>query len=119
MPGQWATHSVDVGHIARAIVPPSEQLRTLFKDHVARVEGFDPHRVEEISNMHIVWGKKGSQQRKVAENAFLYQLQHDPLFMPDKSPEECLVWFDYQGDISLFDYYDHMGNGQWAMDRVL
>jgi hypothetical protein len=36
LPGQWATHMIDVGHNPGEMDPPGELFRTLFKDYFAR-----------------------------------------------------------------------------------
>ena len=50
--------------------------------------------------MRVVWGEEGSQQRREAEDAFLYQLEHDPLYAQREPPRERLVWLDYMLDMN-------------------
>jgi hypothetical protein len=94
LPGQWAAHAIDAGHDTD-ITLPSKQLQTLFEDHSARIEGIEQACANAMAELQIAWGKEGSKQRADAEQAFLFQLQHDPLYTHEKVPEESSMWLDY------------------------
>ncbi|KAH6875637.1 hypothetical protein BKA58DRAFT_380191 [Alternaria rosae] len=95
LPGQWAAHAIDTGHYNN-ITFPSRQLQTSFKDHSARIESLEQKYADAMAELQIAWGKEGSNQRANAEQAFLSQLQHDPLYMHEKPPEESFMWLDYK-----------------------
>jgi hypothetical protein len=95
VPGQWAAHAIDSEH-DRKITLPDKQLRALFHSHVERVSEMKQQYPEALARMQIEWGKEGSEQRSKAESVFLSQLQHDPLYTQDKSPEESEIWLSYK-----------------------
>jgi hypothetical protein len=96
LPGQWATHMIDIGHDPGEIDPPGELFRISFKDHFARQARIEQQYVDDMADLRIQWGKEGSQQRMDAEQAFLTQLQHDPLYTHEKPPEESVIWLHYK-----------------------
>jgi hypothetical protein len=96
LPGQWATHMIDVGHNPGEIDPPGELFQTLFKDHFARQARIEQQYADKIASLRIQWGKEGSQQRTDAEQAFLTQLRHDPLYTHEMPPEESAIWLRYK-----------------------
>jgi hypothetical protein len=98
LPGQWAAHAIDAGHDTD-ITLPSRQLQTLFEDHSARIESIKQECADAMAELRIAWGKEGSKQRADAEQAFLSQLQHDPLYTHEKPPEESSTWLDYKEEM--------------------
>jgi hypothetical protein len=92
---QWASHVIDAGHDLD-IVLPSPELKTLLAQREARSTRLQENTREEIIEMRLRWGKKGSKGREDAENAFLNQLQHDPLYTHEFAPRESSIWRYYQ-----------------------
>jgi hypothetical protein len=95
LPGQWATHMIDAAHDGE-IGPPSELFGSLFKDHFARQARIEQQYADDMADLRTAWGKEGSQQRTDAEQAFLTQLWHDPLWTHEKPPEESAIWLRYK-----------------------
>jgi hypothetical protein len=95
LPGQWAAHAIDAGHDTD-ITLPSRQLQTLFEDQSARIERMEQQYTGAMADLQRAWGKEGSKLRVDAEKAFLSQLQHDPLYMHEKVPEDSVMWLDYK-----------------------
>ncbi|KAI8930526.1 hypothetical protein NX059_012128 [Plenodomus lindquistii] len=95
LPGQWATHMIDAAHDGE-ISPPGEPFKSLFEDHFARQARIEQQYADEMADLQTKWGEEGSQQRTDAEQAFLTQLQHDPLWTHEKPPAESAIWLRYQ-----------------------
>jgi hypothetical protein len=87
---------IDVGHNLGDIDPPGEPFQTLFNDHFARQARIEQQYADKMADLRIQWGKEGSQKRADAEQAFLTQLQHDPLYTHEKPPEESAIWLRYK-----------------------
>jgi hypothetical protein len=97
--GQWASHAIDVGHDLD-IVLPSPELETLFAQNQARIRLLKEKYSAELIRMRSRWGKEGSKDRVDAEQAFLNQLQHDPLYTHEYTPRESAIWQSYQSTMN-------------------
>lgn len=54
--------------------------------------------------MRAAWGEEGSQGRDEMKQAFLQQLQDDPLYAGEEVPNESSLWRTYEK--SLNDHWD-------------
>jgi hypothetical protein len=101
LPGQWAVHVVDAnGHQDDLPPPPCQALQAQFKNHFARLDGLKQQRADMLEKLRQEWGEDGSQQRSNATEAFLYQLQYDPLWAQRCSPIESDIWCRYQREMN-------------------
>lgn len=98
LPAEWTAHAVDARHNSDIILP-SKQLQDLFAQHDARLAHMEQQDKDTLSSMRVAWGEEGSQQRREAEDAFLHQLQHDPLYTQEEPPRERLTWHDYNQEM--------------------
>lgn len=99
VPREWLLHAIDVCHNISDLVPPGEQLQTWFAQHNARLARMEQQDETTLNSMRALCGEQGSQQRREAEDAFLYQLEHDPLYAQREPPRERLVWCDYMQEM--------------------
>jgi hypothetical protein len=99
LPGQWATHAIDAGH-DRDIEAPSEQLRVLFKKHIDGLARREQEFADASEKLRTEWGAEGSAQRMASEDAFLTQLQHDPLYTNAVPPRDSSIWLRYAGTMN-------------------
>jgi hypothetical protein len=53
-----------------------------------------------LEKMRIERGEEGSPQRSIATQAFLHQMQHDPLWTLKCSPMESGIWSRYQSEMN-------------------
>jgi hypothetical protein len=91
LPGEWTLHAIDSGH---TYCDTPDEFKALFDQHKKMLkqmsEQYGPrNRIQEN------WGEEGSEKRRNAEQAFLYQLDHDPLYAQGKPAKECFTWFLY------------------------
>ncbi|KAH7063993.1 hypothetical protein BKA63DRAFT_175916 [Paraphoma chrysanthemicola] len=75
------------------VLPLNEVFST---EYASRVERLRQQTADLLANMRIAWAEEGSQQRSDTKHAFLHQLQHDPLYATEKTPEESMIWYNYQ-----------------------
>jgi hypothetical protein len=97
-PGEWTLHALDNAHYPCTVVP--EEVKPLFDRHNSLLE----HTYRQDRSWDKIkadWGEEGSKERHNAEQAFLYQLDHDPLYAHGKSARECSKWFTYKLNLDL------------------
>ena len=93
VPGQWALHAVDSGHDYNTILP--DEIKMGMDQHYAREEDIGQQCKSALRRLRTDWGEEGSEQRQNAERAFLFQLEHDPLYAHAKPAKESTLWRMY------------------------
>jgi hypothetical protein len=97
-PGQWTIHAMETGHDFR-LEPPSQHFKTLFEENSAKMIRIGQECADAVSKLRTEGGEKGSEQRRVAEQAFLAQLHADPSYAQDEPPEECELFCRYRREM--------------------
>jgi hypothetical protein len=98
LPGQWALHAVDTQH--RCFAVPPAQYQALFDEREQRLERFVQEEFHQpIERLRNSCGQAGSRQRQDTEQAFLFQLEHDPEYAHSKPGRECSTWIRYTRDV--------------------
>ncbi|KAF2243177.1 hypothetical protein BU26DRAFT_127725 [Trematosphaeria pertusa] len=98
LPGEWTLHATYTRHDYEAVAPNA------FKASFDQLEG-DLERMlqQDIHGpkrtMLEDWGEEGSNKRQAAEQAFLHQLDFDPLYTHVKPARETLAWALYTEDM--------------------
>lgn len=92
LPGEWTLHAIDSGHSPSAV--PPDEVKASFDQH--------KNMLEQMQKQDVAWGRvkedrgeDGSKRRHNAEQAFLHQLDHDPLYAHGKPARECSTWVMY------------------------
>ena len=90
-------HAIDNGHESTKngpILP--DKARILLDLHEERLERIKQQDIyEAVKRMQDAWGIPGSKKRHTAEQAFLHQLDHDPLYSQGRPARESFTWFLY------------------------
>jgi hypothetical protein len=63
-------------------------------------------REDAIGTLRRSWGVLGTEQRRVAEHAFLSQLEHDPLYTCSRSAKQTFLWNWYKATMNDEEYFD-------------
>jgi hypothetical protein len=95
-PGEWTLHALDNLHTRNAVVP--DELKILFDCHKSLLQQTYRHDGA-WDRIKADFGEEGSEKRHNAEQAFLHQLDHDPLYAHGKPARECSTWFSYTIDM--------------------
>jgi hypothetical protein len=95
LPGEWTLHAIDSGHDDFAV--PPDEFKASFDQHKKMLQMH--MKGEALGRIREAWGEKGSERRHNAEQAFLYQLDHDPLYAHGKPARACSTWFMYIRDL--------------------
>jgi hypothetical protein len=93
LPYQWTVHALNSGHGWRA-VPPDHYVCVLEQQNKV-IEGISDQIDLLNEKMWDSWGEKGSVKRRDAEQAFLHQLDHDPLYSVGKPAKNTMTWRIY------------------------
>jgi hypothetical protein len=96
--GEWTLHAIESGHYSSAIPPSS--LKAFFDQQKVKLRHMRRQFFSGNTKMQIDWGEEGSEKRHNAEQAFLYQLDHDPLYAHGKPAKECSTWFMYTRQVN-------------------
>jgi hypothetical protein len=102
--GEWTLHAIESRHYSSA-VPPSS-LKALFDQQKGKLLHMRNQYFSQGAKMRIDWGEEGSEKRHNAEQAFLYQLDHDPLHAHGKPARECSTWLMYTRQVNSRRRYD-------------
>jgi hypothetical protein len=95
-PGEWTLHAIDNAHFQSAVVP--DNVKALFDQNNSLLE--QTYKQDKTwGKIKAAWGKEGSEKRRIAEQAFLHQLDHDPLHAHGKPARECSTWLSYTLDL--------------------
>lgn len=76
----------------------------MFKLHDAYLALLEQRNDCTWASMRAAWGEEGSQGRDEMKQAFLQQLQDDPLYAGEEVPNESSLWRTYEK--SLNDHWD-------------
>jgi hypothetical protein len=102
-PGQWSSHYISTSswevHQNQPPIPPCEELRAGFARLDLRYKLMEQRHDEGLARMRAEWGREGSEQRRLAREQFLEQLRNDPLCESSITPEESIIWRDYQDEM--------------------
>lgn len=94
LPGKWTQHFWQRRHAYRATIP--DEYKAPFEEHRKRLERILHTEINsQLTYMRMAWGKEGSEERRHAEQAFLYQLEHDPLYAQGTRTRESTLWLRY------------------------
>jgi len=95
-PGEWTLHAIDNAHFRSAVVPDS--VKALFDQSNSLLE--QTYRQDRTwSKIKAAWSKERSEKRRNTEQAFLHQLDYDPLHAHGKPARECSTWLLYTLDL--------------------
>lgn len=101
-PGQWPLHAIETGHSVNATF--TSELATQSMLQLERLMYMQKKDVEIAREKMITdWGVKGSEQRRIAEHAFLSQVEFDPLYAHSKPGKQASIWIRY-GDTMNQEY---------------
>ncbi|KAH4846879.1 hypothetical protein HBH75_169250 [Parastagonospora nodorum] len=101
VPSQWVAHFIEADHNAKELCPPPcEPFQDLFKLHDASLALLEQRIDCTWASMQAAWGEEGSQQRDEMKQNFLQQLEYDPLYAEEKSPDESSLWRIYQKSLN-------------------
>ncbi|KAH7077786.1 hypothetical protein BKA63DRAFT_601836 [Paraphoma chrysanthemicola] len=100
-PGQWAVHSAEMGYDGGQESHPDTDFQRTFSQRGILMEREYNRMFNELLSMQEDWGKEGSKQRQDAEEAFVHQLERDPMYTHQKPPRECRIWRLHQAFLSL------------------
>ncbi len=105
-PAEWVLHAIDASHDLKNMVLPSEQLQAWFAQFDSKRSHFNQQDYATLKSLRTQWGEEHSPERQAAEQAFLSQLEHDPLYAREVPPEQSVMWRDYLIDMNAkFLYY--------------
>ncbi|KAH8707667.1 hypothetical protein GQ44DRAFT_715624 [Phaeosphaeriaceae sp. PMI808] len=93
-PGQWPAHAIEHRHYIDAEPPPEIAIRFAQQDQMLN-DMLQRECKDVFERLASDWGAEGSDQRRIAEDAFLHQLQHDPLYARSKPRRESSIWTSY------------------------
>jgi hypothetical protein len=103
--GEDSPHADESGHQCDAYVPL--ELAAEINTQDERIERkYMQGRDNAIELMRKSWGVLGSEQRRVAEHAFLSQLEHDPLYTCSRPARQTILWNAYKGIMNDDEYFD-------------
>jgi hypothetical protein len=98
-PEEYTAHAIATKHDKAAKLP--DPIEAAFAANDERLERLMDRAVEMERPFLEWWGKEGSEQRRVAEKEFIYQLEHDPLYALDKPvmehPRLHAIWRSIDG----------------------
>ncbi|KAF2134170.1 hypothetical protein P153DRAFT_363154 [Dothidotthia symphoricarpi CBS 119687] len=95
--GKWALHAMRTRHDEKGqgTIPP-EEFRHRFEQHEAELRRMRKRDIEgALEKMLRDWSEKTSEEQLGAEQAFLHQLDHDPLYAHGRPAQESLTWLTY------------------------
>ncbi|KAF2828309.1 hypothetical protein CC86DRAFT_454155 [Ophiobolus disseminans] len=101
-PGEWTAHAFQTSHNEdwNGSVPLDEY-KDSFERHRSEVKNILEEGVRKaMVRMQIAWGEEESEKRQNAEQTFVHQLEHDPLYAQELPARECSIWEDYLRDMS-------------------
>lgn len=84
--GEWAFHAVESDHDV-GMTHPDKAMQTLRDEKRKTVEQLALDASKAWDEIAEYWGKKGSEKRQTAEQAFLHQLENDPVYSQGKGRE--------------------------------
>ncbi|KAH7088345.1 hypothetical protein FB567DRAFT_524192 [Paraphoma chrysanthemicola] len=98
-PGQWAVHSAEMSYDGVLGSHPDTDFQRTFPQRSVLLKKERDRVFDELLSMQK-WGEEGSKRRQDAEEAFVHQREHDPLYTHQKPPRECIMWRRYQTFLS-------------------
>jgi hypothetical protein len=103
LPGEWTSHAERTNHaLSKEGKIPPETFQATFALLNEELRQLDEREVKGATNEMIqAWGQEGSTERSNAENAFLDQLQHDPLHAHGKPARETITWSVYKSYMEI------------------
>jgi hypothetical protein len=101
-PGEWTWHALATCHDSvREAGSPPEEFQATFALLNEELRHFEEQEVKgAFCEMLQTWGEEGSTERSNAENAFLHQLEEDPLHEHEKPARETSAWFQYKNRLT-------------------
>jgi hypothetical protein len=97
--GQWALHAVETAHYMHAKPPPTYEER--FAEHNRMLDcKLQEDVYGAIRKIRTLYGGLQGQQQTEMQQAFLYQLENDPLYAHSKPAHERSVWLRYLESMS-------------------
>lgn len=104
-PGQWPAHADKFKHQYDAEVPPefAAEFAAQRKQLERRQKQGCDHAIE---SMRKSWAVPGTEQRRIAEYAFLSQLEHDPLYACGRPARQTSIWNWYRMIMDKKEYLD-------------
>jgi hypothetical protein len=104
-PGQWPAHADEYSvHYHNAPIPP--EFAAEFAAQRERIEQrVKQGRDDATELMRKRWGVLGTEQRRVAEHAFLSQLEHDPLYACSRPARQTTMWNWYRATMDKEEFY--------------
>ena len=89
-PEEYTLHAIQTGHDASAV--PPENVMALFKKNDKRLLRLQKKDDKAWDLIRRYWGEENTEKRRNAEQAFLDQLEHDPLYAQAKPVKESKAW---------------------------
>jgi hypothetical protein len=77
------------------------------EDRLTRIEQKEIYGAWE--KMLMSWGEGGTPERQNAERAFIYQLEHDPLYGHGKPAQQSSTWLLYVQEMDRYSASDSEG----------
>jgi hypothetical protein len=104
-PGQWPAHAEAYRHYYDAALP--SEFAAEFAAQRERIERrVKQGRDDATELMRKRWGALGTEQRRVAEHAFLSQLEHDPLYACNRPARQTILWNWYRATMDKEEFFN-------------
>jgi hypothetical protein len=105
LPGQWLAHADEYRSHCEANLPPDYEAE--FAAQEEQIESrHKQRRMDVIETMRTSWSALGSEPRRIAEHAFLSQLEDDPLYAGSRPGEQTFMWKYYQATMNCEESYN-------------
>lgn len=97
--GQWTSHATltrhDIYH------EPPDEFRVLYQQREEAIQDILHRTQADLKVIAENFGEKGSSKRHDAIQAFLHQLDNDPLYMLGKPAKDTVLWKEYSGGLAM------------------
>jgi hypothetical protein len=93
-PEEYTSHAIQTRHDESAV--PPENVKTLFEKNRKRLERLQEELRKAWYPIIEYWGEDGSEKRDNAEQAFLHQLERDPMYAQGKPAMKSEAWAGIQ-----------------------
>lgn len=100
--GEWTLHAVKTGH-DKYLLHPDKAMQTLRDEKRKIVDQLLQDSNKIWNEINEYWGEKESQKRQNAEQAFLHQLDNDPLYSYGKQGRENAIWESMECYLNVLD----------------
>ncbi|KAF2175416.1 hypothetical protein K469DRAFT_756261 [Zopfia rhizophila CBS 207.26] len=98
--GEWTLHAIDSAHdLQRQGIVLPNKVKAIFHERRKALSRKRHDLDEAFQRLFDDWGEEESEKRHNTAQAFLHQLEHDPLYAHGKPARECSTWIQFLLDM--------------------